>query len=88
MAKERIYELAKELKMPSKQLVKLANDQGMSIKSHMSSVTPDQAAKLRQAAKGGNNQQVKKSNGNAVKKHRDVSQNHAPQKKASQPKQK
>ncbi|WP_251546893.1 translation initiation factor IF-2 [Limosilactobacillus caecicola] len=54
MAKERIYELAKELKMPSKQLVKLANEQGMSIKSHMSSVTPDQAAQLRQAAKGGN----------------------------------
>ncbi|WP_295732021.1 translation initiation factor IF-2 [uncultured Limosilactobacillus sp.] len=60
MAKERIYELAKELKMPSKQLVKLANDQGMSIKSHMSSVTPDQAAKLRQAAKGGNHQDAKK----------------------------
>ena len=88
MAKERIYELAKELKMPSKQLVKLANDQGMSIKSHMSSVTPDQAAKLRQAAKGGNNQKAKKSNGSAVKQHRDVTQNHAPQKKDSQPKQK
>ena len=54
MAKERIYELAKELKMPSKQLVKLANEQGMSIKSHMSSVTPEQAAQLRSAAKGNN----------------------------------
>ncbi|EEU30690.1 translation initiation factor IF-2 [Limosilactobacillus coleohominis 101-4-CHN] len=88
MAKERIYELAKELKMPSKQLVKIANDQGMSIKSHMSSVTPDQAAKLRQAAKGSNNQQAKKPNGNAVKQHHDVTPNHASQKKASQPKQK
>ena len=57
MAKERIYELAKELKMPSKQLVELANKQGMSIKSHMSSVTPDQAAKLRSAAQGGNGDQ-------------------------------
>ncbi|MBB1086665.1 translation initiation factor IF-2 [Limosilactobacillus fastidiosus] len=54
MAKERIYELAKELKMPSKNLVKVAKDQGMDIKSHMSSVTPDQAQKLRQIVKGNN----------------------------------
>src|SRR5699024_1722992 len=47
MAKERIYELAKELKMPRKDLVKLANDHGMAVKSHMSSVTPDQAKQLR-----------------------------------------
>ena len=61
MAKERIYELAKELKMPSKDLVNMANRQGMGVKSHMSSVTPDQAQQLRQLAKGGqkttNNQQ-------------------------------
>lgn len=50
MAKERIYQLAKELKMPSKSLVNLANKQGMAIKSHMSSVTPEQASQLRQAA--------------------------------------
>ncbi len=60
MAKERIYELAKELKMPSKDLVKVANQQGMQIKSHMSSVTPEQAQKLRQVAKG-NNSQAKKT---------------------------
>lgn len=54
MAKERIYELAKELKMPSKSLVKVAKDQGMDIKSHMSSVTLDQAQKLRQVVKGNN----------------------------------
>ncbi|MEY8442057.1 translation initiation factor IF-2 [Lactobacillaceae bacterium 24-114] len=50
MAKERIYELAKELKMPSKDLVKVANENGMNIKSHMSSVTTEQAQKLRQLA--------------------------------------
>lgn len=54
MAKERIYELAKELKMASKDLVALANQQGMAIKSHMSSVTTEQANQLRTAAKGGN----------------------------------
>ena len=69
MAKERIYELAKELKMPSKDLVNMANRQGMGVKSHMSSVTPDQAQQLRQLAKGGqkttNNQHqpVKKNDG-------------------------
>lgn len=47
MAKERIYELAKELKMPSRNLVKVAKQQGMAIKSHMSSVTPEEAEKLR-----------------------------------------
>src|SRR5699024_1420056 len=69
MAKERIYELAKELKMPSKDLVNMANRQGMGVKSHMSSVTPDQAQQLRQLAKGGqkttNNQRqpVRKNDG-------------------------
>ena len=53
MAKERIYELAKELGLPSKKLVDLAKRQGMSVKTHMSSVTPEEAGKLRSIAKGG-----------------------------------
>lgn len=52
MAKERIYELAKELKMPSKDLVNLAKKEGMDVKTHMSSVTSDEANKLRLMAKG------------------------------------
>lgn len=56
MAKERIYELAKELKMPSKALVKLANENGVAVKSHMSSVTSEQAAKLRSLSGSGNQQ--------------------------------
>ena len=52
MAKERIYELAKELKMPSKDLVNLAKREGMDVKTHMSSVTSDEANKLRSMAKG------------------------------------
>lgn len=52
MAKERIYELAKELKMPSKDLVNLAKKEGMDVKTHMSSVTSDEANKLRSLAKG------------------------------------
>ena len=61
MAKERIYELAKELKMPSKGLVKVANQQGMNIKSHMSSVTPAQAQKLRNVVKNGGQQSSAKT---------------------------
>ncbi|MCI1287261.1 MAG: translation initiation factor IF-2 [[Lactobacillus] timonensis] len=65
MAKERIYQLAKELSMPSKALVKLANEQGLKIKSHMSSVTPDQATQLRKIAKGqSQNKQSQKKQGN------------------------
>lgn len=81
MAKERIYELAKELKMPSKDLVNMANRQGMGVKSHMSSVTPDQAQQLRQLAKGGqkttNNQHqpVKKNDGHN-KQNNHQAQNH------------
>lgn len=52
MAKERIYELAKELKMPSKDLVNLAKKEGMDVNTHMSSVTSDEANKLRSMAKG------------------------------------
>ena len=71
MAKERIYELAKELKMPSKKLVEVANQQGMSIKSHMSSVTPAQAGKLREVVKGnsGNAHQEKATKPAAKKQH-------------------
>ena len=58
MAKERIYELAKELGMPSKKLVDLAKRQGMSVKTHMSSVTPEEAGKLRSVAKGGAKEQA------------------------------
>ena len=61
MAKERIYELAKELKMPSKGLVKVANQQGMNIKSHMSSITPAQAQKLRDVVKNGGQQSSAKA---------------------------
>ena len=61
MAKERIYELAKELKMSSKGLVKVANQQGMNIKSHMSSVTPAQAQKLRDVVKNGGQQSSAKA---------------------------
>ena len=72
MAKERIYELAKELKMPSKSLVTVAKQQGMAIKSHMSSVTPEQANQLRNVVKGN---AAKKNQAASPKKHENRSKN-------------
>nr|WP_283582960.1 translation initiation factor IF-2 [Limosilactobacillus difficilis] len=79
MAKERIYELAKELGMPSKKLVDLAKRQGMSVKTHMSSVTPEEAGKLRSVAKGGAKEQAAPS--------QQAKHDHKEQKKATAKKQ-
>ncbi|WP_296111354.1 translation initiation factor IF-2 [uncultured Limosilactobacillus sp.] len=49
MAKERIYELAKELNVPSKEIVAKAKAAGMDVKSHMSSVSTEEAQQLRQS---------------------------------------
>ncbi len=75
MAKERIYELAKELKMPSKNLVDMAKKEGITVKSHMSSVTSEEANRLRSMAKGGN-----------ANKPAAVKQNKPKQEKTAQPK--
>lgn len=75
MAKERIYELAKELKMPSKDLVDMAKKEGITVKSHISSVTSEEANRLRSMAKGGN-----------ANKPAAVKQNKPKQEKTAQPK--
>lgn len=75
MAKERIYELAKELKMPSKDLVDMAKKEGITVKSHMSSVTSEEVNRLRSMAKGGN-----------ANKPAAVKQNKPKQEKTAQPK--
>lgn len=62
MAKERIYELAKELKMPSKDLVDMAKKEGITVKSHMSSVTSEEANRLRSMVKGANQPASAKAN--------------------------
>jgi len=46
MAKERIYELAKELNVPSKEIVAKAKAAGMDVKSHMSSVSTEETQQL------------------------------------------
>ncbi len=47
MAKVRVYELAKELNIPSKEVLSFLADQGMEVKSHSSSVEEDVAQLVR-----------------------------------------
>ena len=46
MAKKRIYEVAKELDIENKIVVKKAQDLGFDVKSHMSSLDDKQVSKL------------------------------------------
>ena len=42
MSKKRIYELAKELNVASKEVLQAAKAQGIKVGNHMSAVTPDE----------------------------------------------
>ena len=64
MAAIRIYELAKQNQMTSKELLKVAADHGMDFNSHMSSVNEDQQKVLLQAIQ----KPVKEDQGKAAKK--------------------
>lgn len=49
MGKKRIYELAKELNVASKDLITRAKDDDIPVKNHMSTITEDEEKKLRSA---------------------------------------
>lgn len=51
MTKKRIYQLAKQLGVTSKQVVKVANDAGMAVKNHMSTLNETQVAQVVAAIK-------------------------------------
>ncbi|MBO8167746.1 MAG: translation initiation factor IF-2 [Thermoanaerobacteraceae bacterium] len=48
MAKKRVYEFAKELKLSSKQVMKLLNDLNIEAKSHMSTLDEEAVAKVKE----------------------------------------
>ena len=52
MGKKRIYELAKELNVPSKQLIAQAQQLGFSVKNHMSTLGDTEASQLKGATSG------------------------------------
>ena len=60
MAKQRVYELAKELNKENKEIIKILKDQGAEIKNHMSTVTEEQASKVKEFFKPKKKEQPKK----------------------------
>lgn len=50
MGKMKLYELAKELNLASKDLLKIASENGMELKSHLSSLDDEQVEILRNKA--------------------------------------
>lgn len=48
MAKIRVYELANQLEKDSKEIVKFLQENGIEVKNHMSSITPEQAERVKE----------------------------------------
>lgn len=47
MSKKRVYELAKELNVPSKDIVEKAQSAGVDVKNHMSTLTDSDISKVK-----------------------------------------
>lgn len=54
LGKIKIHELAKKLNMNSKEIIEKANELGINVKSHLSSIEEEQAEKIEKALKGSN----------------------------------
>ena len=50
MGKVKIHEIAKEVGVTSKEIIKIANELGIEVKSHLSAVDDEQASKIKQKA--------------------------------------
>ena len=48
----KIYELAKKLKIENKQVIEIANKNGIQVKSHLSSITEEEGEMLEKLLKG------------------------------------
>ena len=46
MGNKKIYELAKELNKTNKEIIEIANKLGMDVKSHLNSITEEEANKI------------------------------------------
>ena len=60
MGKMKLYDLAKELNLASKELLKIAGEMGIKVKSHLSSLEDDQIEKIRNRFKNKKNETPKK----------------------------
>ena len=74
MGKIKIYEIAKKLNLTSKEVLDVAKELNIDVKSHLSGVGEDEASKIESKLKGnGNKEEVKKLRQNKkvkkMKKH-------------------
>ena len=68
MGKIKIHEIAKEIGITSKEVIKIANDLGIDVKSHLSAVEEEQAKKIREKAGNQSKKEEKTSVNKSVKK--------------------
>ena len=61
LGKMKLYELAKELNLASKDLLKIASENGIEVKSHLSSLDDDQIEKLKDSVSNSSSTETKKS---------------------------
>lgn len=60
LGKIKIHEIAKEIGLTSKEIIEKAKNLGIEVTSHLSSVTDDQAKKIKNAFKGNNGKKGKR----------------------------
>ena len=78
MGKIKIHEIAKEVGLTSKQIIEKANSLGIEVSSHLSSVSEEQANKIKSSIKS-NKDKTEKSNGSEkTKKVKDEKKNETP----------
>lgn len=58
MSKKRVYEVARELDVSSKELLELASEIGYEYSSHMASMEEEEIRKISESLKGGNSEEV------------------------------
>ena len=70
MGKMKLYDLAKELNLTSKELLKIAGEMGIDAKSHLSSIDDEDVVKIRNKYKNNSSEEKKekKTNPNKVQK--------------------
>lgn len=83
MGKIKIHEIAKEVGLTSKDIIKIANDLGIGVTSHLSAVDDDQAKKIKENIKGSVNQVNKERESKSLQKEEKVSNNKSAKKETT-----
>ena len=78
MGKIKIHEIAKEIGLTSKEIIEKAKNLGIEVTSHLSSVTDDQAKKIKNAFKGNNGKKENGKEEKSKKKVKDEKKNSSP----------